>query len=348
MISTGYAFTSAYLKGEEARLVGSEHVTRLLRASDLQDALAAIKDTDIGDYLAQVSLRSFDDIEEHLWGYFHECVQRIEQFEQLPSGMSRVLKAYVVKYDVLNVKAALWAVSTGRQLPVIPIGAIQDHALLDRLARAEDLYDIRETLTRCKLANYAEILREHETDIAGTGKSMLLVQAKLDGEYFRNMLHTARTVTDGDVLSTAFGLIIDLTNLQLVCRAVVGGIASDAADYAIPGGYLITLAALRDMLSSRLTDMPQKLEDARYRAIADEIVVSYDRTGNIATAQGIIDKHKFRLLEEMLSPKLMSPPVIAWYLILKESEVRNVRLVLKAVMDRLRAEKIRDYVVVRT
>lgn len=348
MISTGYAFASAYLKGEEARVVGADHLTRLLRASDVQDALAVIKDTDIGDYLAGLSLRTFAEIEEHLWVYFHDCLQRIDQFEQLPSGMSRLLKAYVVKYDVLNVKAALWAVSSGRQLPMVPVGRIHGNALLESLAQAEDLNHIMVILTRCKLGNYADILQEHETGIAAAGKSILLAQAKLDGEYFRDMLHTAGTVTDGDLLSMAFGLIIDLRNLQLVCRTVVGGMESDAANYAIPGGYLITPTALRHMLSSRLTDIPEKLADPRYRGIADEIVVSYERTGNIATAQGIIDNHKFRLLEEMLSPKLMSPPVMAWYLILKESELRNVRLVLKTIMDRMPAEKTRDYMVVRT
>lgn len=347
MISTAYAFTSAYLKGEEARLVASEHVSRLLRVSEIQEALAVMNDTDIGSYLEEVSLRTFDDIEAHLWVYLRQCLQRLEWFRLLPSDMSKVLKAYVVKYDVLNIKTALWAISTGRQLRMIPIGVIQGHGLLDSLAQANDLNDIVETLTTCKLGNYAEILQEHEKDIAGGGKSRLLAEARLDGEYFRNMLHTARSTSNGDVLSTAFGFIIDLTNLQIACRAIVAGMESDVADYAIPDGYLVTQTAVRDMLSSKLSDMPQKLGNAPYREIADEIVASYDKTGNIATVQEIIDKHKFRLLEEMLSPRLMSPLVIAWYLILKETEMRNVRLILKAIADGVPVEEIKDYLVVR-
>lgn len=347
MTSTGYAFTSAYLKGEEARLVVSEHVSRLLRVSDIQDALGVIKDTDIGSYLEEVPLRTFDDIEEHLWAYFRKCLERLECFKLLPSGMSKVLRAYVVKYDVLNVKTALRAVSAGRQLRMIPVGVVQSHGLLDTLARAENLNDIVETLTTCKLGNYADILQEHEKHITGEGKSRLAAEAKLDGEYYTNMLRTARTTSNGDLLSRAFGFIIDLTNLQIACRAIVEGMTSDAADYAVPGGYLITQTTIRDMLSSNLGDMPQKLENARYREIANEIAGSYDRTGSIATAQGIIDKHRFRLLEEILSPRLMSPLVMAWYLILKETEIRNVRLILKAILDRVPVEEIKDYLVVR-
>ncbi|MDY6917904.1 MAG: V-type ATPase subunit [Chloroflexota bacterium] len=347
MISTGYAFTSAYLKGEEARLVVSEHVTRLLRASDIQDALGVIKDTDIGSYLEEVPMRTFDDIEVHLWAYFRKCIERLEWFKLLPSGMSRLLRAYVVKYDVLNVKTALRAVSAGRQLRMVPVGVIQSRGLLDTLAQAENLNDIVEILTTCKLGNYADILQEQEKNITGEGKPRLLAESKLDGEYFANMLSTARATGNGDLLSRAFGFIIDLTNLQIACRAIVEGMGTDAADYAIPGGYLINQTTVRDMLSSKLGDIPQKLENARYREIASEIASAYDKTESIATVQEIVDKHKFKLLEEMLSPRLMSPLVMAWYLVLKETEVRNVRLILKAIVDRVPVEEIKDYLVVR-
>lgn len=347
MISTGYAFASAYLKGEEARLVVSEHVSRLLRVSDVQDALGVIKDTDIGGYLEEVPMRTFDDIEGHLWAYFRKCLDRLEGFKLLPSGMSRLLRAYVVKYDVLNVKTALRAVSAGRQLRMVPVGVIQSHGLLDALARAEDINAVVETLTTCKLGNYADILQEQERHITGEGKSRLLAEAKLDGEYYASMLRTARATGDGDLLSRAFGFIIDLTNLQIACRAIVEGMGADVADYAVPGGYLITQTTVRDMLASKIGDIPQKLENARYREIANEIAGAYEKTESIATVQEIVDKHKFKLLEEILSPRLMSPLVMAWYLILKETEIRNVRLILKAIVDRVPVEEIEDYLVVR-
>lgn len=348
MTSTRHAFATAYLKGEEARVVDSEHIGHLLRVSDIQSALAVIKDTDIGGYLEEVPLRTFDEIEEHLWAYFRERLERLDGFQLLPSGMSQVLKAYIVKYDVLNVKTALWAVSTGTHLRLIPIGSIHGHGLLDTLAQARDVEDIAETLTSSGLSNYADILRGQEKQVAAGGRSRLLLEASLDSEYFTNLLHTARATSKQGLLSMAFGSMIDLTNLQFVCRAIVAEMASDAAHYAIPGGYLITHATVRDMLSSKLSDVPQKLENASYRDIASEIVSAYDKTGSIATAQQIIDKHKFTLLCEVLSPTLMSPLVMAWYLILKETEMRNVRLILKAIVDHLPVEDVKHYLVARS
>ena len=41
----------------------------------------------------------------------------------------------------------------------------------------------------------------------------------------------------------------------------------------------------------------------------------------------------------------MSPLVIAWYLIIKEGEIRNLRLILKAAFDGISADEIKEYLV---
>jgi len=59
----------------------------------------------------------------------------------------------------------------------------------------------------------------------------------------------------------------------------------------------------------------------------------------------VSDEHRFRLLREMLSPRVFSPLVLVWYLALKEAEVRNLRLVLKATFDAVPLADIREYLV---
>jgi vacuolar-type H+-ATPase subunit C/Vma6 len=59
-----------------------------------------------------------------------------------------------------------------------------------------------------------------------------------------------------------------------------------------------------------------------------------------------VDRYKFSLLTEMLSRKLMSPLIIVWYLILKETEIKNLRLVFKAAFDGRLPEEIKDSLVI--
>jgi vacuolar-type H+-ATPase subunit C/Vma6 len=136
-----------------------------------------------------------------------------------------------------------------------------------------------------------------------------------------------------------------MTNLQLVSRAIIEGIGSEAEELVIGGGYMIPEAVARDLLSRKLTEIPGILGGTQYRNVVEEIVASYDRTKSITAVEEVVDKHKFGLLREMLSPRVMTPLMIAWYLVVKEVEVKNLRLVLKATFDNISVEEIKEYLV---
>jgi len=336
-----YAFISAYLKGEESKVVTPDHVDRIAKASNIQDALETIRETDVGSYLEELTVKTFDDVDEYLWRYFVQRVNYIESFKFLPADVLKLSRAYITKYDVLNIKAALQSISTDKKSRMIPVGIIHRNGLLGELSSVKNLDDIVELLINCKLGGYVPALEGYEP--TGGAKYKLLVEARLDSEYYKSMSNMARGIKDGSVLSKAFGLIIDLTNLQIASRAIIEGIGLDASECIIPGGYIITNKAIRDLLSLKLTDMPQRLENPQYRRVAEEVLSSYDKTKSITAVEEIIDKHKFSLLKEILSPRVLSPLMMAWYLILKEFEIRNLRLILKAIADGVPVGEIKEY-----
>jgi len=338
-----YAFISAYLKGEEPKVVTPDHIDRILKSSNIQDALEIIRETDVGSYLEELTVKTFDDLDEYLWRYFAQRISYVESFKLLPKDIQKLVRAYIVKYDVLNIKAALQIISTGKKIRMIPVGGIYNNGLLDGLSTTENTGGIIELLIKCKLWNYVPALEEYKVE--GGAKLKLLAESRLDSEYYKSMLSMAGRIKDGSVLSKALGLIIDLTNLQIASRAIIEGIGPDAAECTIPGGYMITDKAIRELLSFKLTDMPQRLEHPQYRHVAEEVLSSYENTKSITAVEEIIDKHKFRLLKEILSPRVLSPLVMAWYLILKEVEIRNLRLVLKAIADGAATEKLKEYLV---
>ena len=74
----GYAFISAYLKGSEAKVVTSGHVSNMSRMPSVQDIMDGISGTDIGRYLDGVSVQTFDEMDEQLWTYLGECLRQVE------------------------------------------------------------------------------------------------------------------------------------------------------------------------------------------------------------------------------------------------------------------------------
>ncbi len=349
MPSAKYAFMSAYLKGAESKVLTSEHIDRLSRmsnvadvASNVREVLEIIKDTDAGSYLEEAMVKTFDDSERYLWHYFSECLERLGWLKLVPDEVRRVLKAYRVKYDVINIKAALQAIAAGKKARLVPVGIIHAQGLLDELSHAEGVSDVIGILRECRLGNYADILTEYSAE---DKKSRFLTEAKLDGAYYDNLLKVSRSIPDGALLVKAFSIIIDMTNLALVSRALVEEIGSLASEVVIKGGYMISDRVARELLERKLADLPGALGITQYRDVAEEIITGYGRTKTVTVVEETVDRHRFRLLKEMLSPRVLTPLVLAWYLIVKELEIRNLRLVLKATFDAVPVEEIREYLV---
>jgi vacuolar-type H+-ATPase subunit C/Vma6 len=337
-----YAFISAYLKGAEAKTVTSDQISRLPKTASPQDVLEIIRGADIGRFLEEVPVKTFDDWDKYLWQYFGQRLEELEWLKLMPADMRKILNTYRVKYDVINIKAVLLGISTGKKAGVIPAGAIYSRGLLDELSGAAKVSDVIQVLIECNLGAYASILGEY---VAEEAKSRFLTEAKLDREYYQSLLNVPKGIRDGPLLAKAFSIIMDMTNLQLVTRAIIEGIGPEAGELVISGGYIIPEAVARDLLSHKLTDIPGKLGGTQYRDIAEEVVASYSRTKSITAVEEVIDKHKFRLLREILSPRVMTPLMMVWYLIVKEVEIKNLRLVLKAAFDNIPVEEIKGYLV---
>lgn len=343
MSNAEYAFMSAYLKGAEARMVTPDHINRLSRNATVPDVTEAIRDTEVGGYLETASVKTFDDSDRCLWQYFGQCLERLEGLRLMPDDMRKVLNAYKVRYDVINIKAVLQSIPTGKQTDLIPVGVIHGRGLLDELSRTTSVDAVTRLLVECGLGTYASVLRQYDT--GNEARLRLQTEARLDEEYYKNLLDTAKDVEDGFVLAKTFGLIIDLTNLKVASRAVIEEIGAAVSGCIITGGYLLSNQAIEGLLSGKLVDIPGALGGTQYRSIADEVVAGYNRTKSITAVEEIIDRHKLHLLKETLSPRVMSPLVIAWYLTIKEVEIRNLRLILKAAFDGISTDEIKEYLV---
>ncbi len=336
-----YAYMSAYLKGEEPKTVGSSHIERLSRTNAVADALGIIRETDIGGYLEGTPVRGFEDIDNALWGYLAGKIAHLEAFKYMPADMRTVIRTHVIKYDVANVKATLQAITTGEKTPFIPLGTIHDSGYLEELEASESVQDVAEVLTQSQLPDFVPHVKAYDT--SGGAKAKIGVEAALESEYYHTLLKTARNLKEGSVLMKAYGMVIDLANIALVCRAVAEGIGPAAGDYLISDGYLVDEKTLRDVLPYKVPDIPRRIDNVQYREITNEIAATYEKTRSVTVVDEVIEKYKFATLRDLLSPRALSPLVMAWYLVLKEIELRNLRLLLKAIYDGVPVDEVKRY-----
>jgi vacuolar-type H+-ATPase subunit C/Vma6 len=334
---------TAYLKGQEARIITSEHFSRLSKVASIQDAILEIRDTTIGSYLEGLDITNFNDLDASLWKYFGESLRYLQWFRLLPKDVSILLKTYSVKYDVANIKAVLQSISTGKKATMIPVGEIADRGLLDELGAARDIESIVKVLNECKLRDYAKVVEGYQA--GGDSKAWLVVDTGLGNLFYRSLKKTTRKLGDASILTKAISAMIGMTNLQTIMRAIIEGTTIQALDYLIKGGADISDETAGELLSCKLNELPARLEGTLYGEAVQEIVTEYEKTNNISVIAEVMGKHSFKIAREMLSIKLLSSVTALWYVILKESEVRSLRLTLKAVFDNIPLEEIRKLVV---
>ncbi|HOO89416.1 MAG TPA: V-type ATPase subunit [Syntrophales bacterium] len=341
LLSTRYAFISAYLKGEESRSVTSEHFDDMLqRSATIQDALEIIGDTDIGEYLLDQPIKVFDDVDEYLWAYLDACLKRLGQFNT-PPDVALMTRLYVEKFDVLNIRTALRVILKRERSSLVPVGTIHDRGYLHELSSVREKDELYPILVACNLGTYIQTIENiKEKD----GPSVLGGEIVLQNLYHRKMLEALQGMDDGDLLEKAYRIGIDTANLQTVFRiSLTGHHIANAS--ILSGGRMFSENTIQELLTLKMSEITGRLEHTGYYAMAQEVSKEYEKGGQITAVDKVTEKYKFRMLRDMLSPRILSSTNMAWYLLIKEWEIRNLRLTFKILADGIPPSEIKDLVI---
>lgn len=341
LISARYAFMSAYLKGEESRSVTSEQIGEVLqRSATMQDALESIGDTDIGEYLLDQPIKTFDDADEYLWLYLDRCMRRLEGFD-IPPDMARVARLYTEKYDLLNIRAALRVILKKAPSSMVPVGAIHSGGYLDDLSAVREKDDLSSILAACKLGDYIRAIEEiNEKDAQSVSEGEVILQ----NLYHQKVLEAFRGMADGHLLEKAFKIDIDAANLRAVFRISLGG-GQAAGAPVLSGGRMLSEGTIQELFTLKMGEITGRLENTGYHTMAQEVSKGYEKGGQITAVDKVTEKHRFKMLRDLLSPRILSTSNILWYLLIKELEVRNLRLTFKMLADGIPPAEIKDLVI---
>lgn len=341
LISARYAFMSAYLKGEESRSVTSEQIGEVLqRSATIQDALESIGDTDIGEYLLDQPIKTFDDADEYLWLYLDGCLRRFEGFD-IPPDMARVARLYTEKYDLLNIRTALRVILKKVPSSMVPVGAIHGGGYLDDLSAAREKDDLSSILAACKLGDYIRAIEEiNEKDAQSVSEG----EVTLQNLYHQKVLEAFRGMADGHLLEQAFKIGIDAANLRTAFRIALGG-GQAAGAPVLSGGRMLSEGTVQELFTLKMAEITGKLENTGYHTMAQEVSKGYEKGGQITAIDKVTERHRFMMLRDLLSPRILSTSNILWYLLIKELEIRNLRLTFKMLADGIPPAEIKDLVI---
>lgn len=323
-------------------MVGRDYEQRMLKAINVNDLLEMIRGTDLGDYLSKHNINDFNEFEEKLWQYIDESVSFIKWLKPVPKDMLRLIDAYLLKYDILNIKTILAKLSYQQEVRLVPLGQIHSAGRLNELEIIEDMDSLNQLLRDCELDTLIDIMKNYQPD-AGA-KARLVMEVKLEREYYRNLKQVTARMQDKDILAKVIAVIRDTTDIKVLLRAIIGGIGVEAKEYIISQEKETFGDGVDVLLDTSLKELAAKMP-YRFRNMVQAVVDSYEKNKDITVVEEMMEQYRFRELRNLLSTVIMSPLLLLWYLLQKEIEIKNVRIVAKALFDKRGPEENKNSLV---
>jgi len=318
---TKYIYSVARTRVLETRLLDRAVLERMVEAESAEEVFRILNETAYSETLGLA--RDPSQFEEVLSAELRKTYEYVRGFSPDPA----VLDVLSLRYDLHNLKVLLKEKYTGKEAAA---GAFAGGGSLDiKKARSAVLSGELRSLPE----DYARIASAAAAAVEETGDPQM-IDLVVDGETFRLGLEIARS-SGFDLLVEIWTVFIDVTNIKTLIR--VNKLGKDRAFLKrclIPGGSLKS-ERLLTLHGEPPSVVAEALRFTRYWRFAE------GGLGEGFRFERMADNFVMGLLRTSKRKAFGPEPVIA-YVLAKETEIRNLRIILTGKINGLPNEAIRE------
>ena len=319
-----YAYATARVRAVEPRLLDGQRFERLLEAPTVSDALKL---------LTEARYAEGSDMSELGWEALLEAEgERVAAFLADVMPYPEVLDAFRLQTDYLQAKRLLKALYQGKDPGAVTgmPGTVPMSALL-RTIQDRKPYDLPELLVSTIFA---------AMDTYGKSGDPRDIDLVLDQGAYRHMAEQAALVGH-PFLSEMVSLYTDMANLRIFVRGRSNGESVDFLRKALLTGGKLEPKRFLDAADKPVDAF---LESIRFTPFGETAIAGYEA---YKAGRGISlfeQQLENRFMQEVRKAKYVAmglEPMIG-YLLAKETEIRNVRILLTGKVNGLPVDEIRE------
>ena len=304
----------------EKNLLTSENLKRLIDTDDLKEALTSLNDTKYGQYLQKLDRP--EDYEKVLSKMLLNSYKDMIKI----SPDKNLVKYLEEKYNFHNLKVLVKELIQDEDYKSIYIDIGKIDLVNIKRNLKEDIKTNDEYLAYAKKA----------LDIYKENKDPQDIDLSLDKDFYEKLLEDAKKL-DYESLIRFTKERIDLTNLKALLRIKGQGQSIDLLEKALIDGGNIEKNLFRDSLNAEKSSYPNLFFKEKIYPQVKEALEESDLNKTMQKIEKIIDNHLMNFAKE--SKKVSyGPEVIMGYLISREMEVKNLRIILTAKLNSLSRE----------
>lgn len=341
-----YAYTVARVKAKKAFLLKEEDYSKMLMMS-VPEISRYISESGYQKEMTDLAGKyvGLDLLEHATYGSMAGVFTDILQASQ--GELRDMVSAYLAKWDYWNLKVILRGKSYGLDADgiredLVPAGRL-DVEDLDRLISYDSEDDILAGFSAMMHVTIpAEVLAAFKA-----GKNLGVIEDHLDKAYYANLIGSINPRARPEMLLLNYiRQEIDIKNLETILKLKVEGITGEAAlQYFIPGGKqidirLATQLANAETIGAALADMSQL---NFYESIKESLESGPSSLMGVTSGMRMYETAQAKKFSH-LYPLSVIP--IVDFMLNKEKEVRNIRLIARGIESGLNKELIKQLLVV--
>ncbi|MGE5484600.1 MAG: V-type ATP synthase subunit C [Ignavibacteriales bacterium] len=318
---TEYAYSVARVRVLETRLLDRPILERMVDAGSADEALRILGETEYSEALGAASGPA--EFESVLAAELKRVYDYVRGFSPDPA----LLDVLSLKFDLHNVKVLLkekYLDGAGVERAVAGGGSMD----VDRARAAIAAGDYRGLP-----GDYAAVAEKAERALEETGDPQV-IDLVVDGEMFRLGLEIARD-SRFELLEQIWTTMIDVTNIKSLVRINRMGRSREFLRRCLIDGGLVPVATLLGLHGEAPSAVADALRYTRYARLTEE---------------GLKQGSRFELLGDNFITgflrsarhKAFGPEPVIAYVLAKETEIRNLRIILTGKINGLPPAVIRE------
>jgi V/A-type H+/Na+-transporting ATPase subunit C len=322
---TDYAYAVARIKAVEKHMLDRSGLDRLLDARTSADALKLLVDAGYGYSVVEPSdLHNYEKLLEEENSKVYSLLKEV-------SPEAELVELFLQRNDFHNAKVIIKGEYSGQEYDSIFL-----EPSLINVGRLKVMIRERDT---SKMPPVMRQAVEESLDVLNRTKDPQIVDILIDKAMFARMDEYCIKL-GGSFLKGLVTVMIDIANLKMFMRIRKMNRTWDYLQKAlIPGG---TIDNDRFVNSFQEPDekVIEEFKYTRYGQIFEEGVERLRHTGSFAEFERLCDNYLIGYIKKHRYVSLGPEPVVA-YLVFKENEIRNIRIIMTGKINNIPDDVIR-------
>ncbi|MGX7195934.1 V-type ATP synthase subunit C [Enterococcus olivae] len=323
-----YSTVNTRIRTYEGKLLQKNVYERMLAVETPEEIFNILQETDYGDFIDEdASVREFEGVLLAEQKRMYETLYEI-------SPDRRLIDLFTLKYDYQNLKVLVKEEHVERDLSnlLVPFGSVS-LSVLKELVQVRNSDQVDPKMVACikEVFQYMEDYNEYQA-----------LDIIFDNYYWEHLLDLVQQ-EDDENLQRLIYRNIDVFNISTVLRSYLMGRHKGFISAVLAEGGTLSTERMVEAISYSLDEFVSYLQETQYKKLIDH---SYEELTTKKTLNDFDLRKDDFLMERLKERKIVpfGPTAITGYIYAKETEIKNLRILLIGKINRIPEEILRSRV----